>query len=79
MCAFAIVKEELGTLIQTSTPTTKAIAYVLVVSYLVNLVLPFSATYLALVPEKTIPCVWNVFTSGTRDRTSSASRWTRSG
>ena len=62
--AFAIVKEELGTLIQTSTPTTKAIAYVLVVSYLVNLVLPFSATYLALVPEKTIPCVWNVFTSG---------------
>ena len=62
--AFAVVKEELGTLIQTSTPTTKAIAYVLVVSYLVNLVLPFSATYLALVPEKTIPCVWNVFTSG---------------
>ena len=62
--ALAIVKEELGTLIQTSTPTTKAIAFVLVVSYLVNLVLPFFATYLALVPEKTIPCVWNVFTSG---------------
>ena len=60
--ALAIVKEELGTLIQTSTPTTKAIAFILVVSYLVNLILPFFATYLALVPEKTIPCVWNVFT-----------------
>jgi membrane associated rhomboid family serine protease len=60
----ANLKSELGVLVQTSTPTTKAIATLLCFSYVVNLILPGFASFLALVPEKTIPCVWNVFTSG---------------
>ena len=60
----ANAKKELDVLLKTSTPPTKAIATVLVASYLLFLVMPWTSTYLALVPEKTVPCVWNVLTSG---------------
>ena len=59
----ANARKELDVLLKTSTPT-KAIATVLVASYLLFLVMPWTSTYLALVPEKTVPCVWNVLTSG---------------
>ena len=60
----ANAKKELDVLLKTSTPPTKAIATVLVISYLMFLVMPWTSTYLALMPEKTVPCVWNVLTSG---------------
>lgn len=60
----ANAKKELDVLLKTSTPPTKAIATVLVASYLLFLVMPWTSTYLALMPEKTVPCVWNVLTSG---------------
>ena len=62
--AFAVVKEELGTLIQTSTPHDEGDRVRPRGLLPRQPRSPFSATYLALVPEKTIPCVWNVFTSG---------------
>ena len=62
---FRIVKEELGVLVKTSTPTTKLIAGVLACSFVAHLLLGrWTAPVLALVPEKTVPCVWNVVTSG---------------
>jgi len=62
---FRIVKEELGVLVKTSTPTTKLIAGVLVSSFATHAVFGrWTSQYLALVPEKTVPCVWNVVTSG---------------
>ena len=59
----ANAKKELDVLLKTSTPPTKAIATVLVASYLLFLVMPWTSTSLALLPEKTVPCVWNVLTS----------------
>ena len=62
---FRIVKDELGVLVKTSTPTTKLIAGVLACSFVAHLLLGrWTAPVLALVPEKTVPCVWNVVTSG---------------
>lgn len=56
----ARVRQELSGLIATSSPTTKTICAVLGLSYVVNLIAPWVADYLALVPERTIPCVWNI-------------------
>ena len=62
---FRIVKDELGVLVKTSTPTTKLIAGVLACSFVAHLLLGrWTAPVLALVPEKTVPRVWNVLTSG---------------
>ena len=62
---FRIVKDELGVLVKTSTPTTKLIAGVLTCSFVAHLLLGrWTAPVLALVPEKTVPRVWNVLTSG---------------
>ena len=62
---FRIVKDELGVLVKTSTPTTKLIAGVLSCSFVAHLLLGrWTAPVLALVPEKTVPRVWNVLTSG---------------
>jgi hypothetical protein len=56
----ARARAELSGLIATSSPTTKTICCVLGVSYIVNFVAPWAADYFALVPERTIPCVWNI-------------------
>ena len=62
---FRIVKEELGVLVKTSTFCTKLIAGVLACSFVAHLLLGrWTAPILALVPEKTVPRVWNVITSG---------------
>ena len=56
----ARVREELSVLVATSSPTTKTIAVILGVSYVLNFLAPWAANYLALVPERTLPCVWNI-------------------
>lgn len=56
----AYARQELSGLIATSSPTTKTICAVLGVSYVVNFIAPWVADYFALVPERTIPCVWNI-------------------
>ena len=62
---FRVLREELGVLVKTSTPTTKAIAGVLLGSFFLHLLLgTWTAPVLALVPDKTVPCVWNIVTSG---------------
>jgi len=43
---------------------SKAFAGVLSLGYIVQLVVPVAREYLTLVPGRTIPCVWNVFTAG---------------
>ena len=62
---FRILREELGVLVKTSTPTTKAIAVVLMGSFVVHLLLgTWTAPLFALVPDKTVPRLWNIVTSG---------------
>lgn len=46
------------------TRLSKAFAGVLCLGYIVQLVVPVAREYLTLVPGRTIPCVWNVFTAG---------------
>lgn len=46
------------------TRLSKALAGVLCLGYAVQLVIPTAREYLTLVPGRTIPCVWNVFTAG---------------
>ncbi|KAL3138155.1 hypothetical protein ABBQ38_005383 [Trebouxia sp. C0009 RCD-2024] len=46
------------------TRLSKALAGVLCLGYVVQLVVPTARHYLTLVPGRTIPCVWNVFTAG---------------
>lgn len=62
-------KAELSGLIATSSPNTKTICTMLGVTYIVNFVAPWVADYFALVPERTIPCVWNIVRIVTRGRT----------
>lgn len=40
------------------------VASVLVAFYAVEFFTPSSSSYLALVPGRTLPCVWNLVTSG---------------
>ena len=56
----AKVRKEVSGLIATSSPTTKTICAVLGCTYIINFVAPWVADYFALVPERTIPCVWNI-------------------
>lgn len=60
----AVLRQELSTLIATSSPTTKALSTLLCVGYIVYFTNPWTANIFALVPERTLPCVWNVMTSG---------------
>eukprot|EP00898_Chlorokybus_atmophyticus_P003385 jgi/Chlat1/4047/Chrsp26S04099 len=46
------------------TRLSKAIAGVLVLGYAVSVLIPTSNRYLALMPGKTLPCVWNLVTAG---------------
>ncbi|KAK9797058.1 hypothetical protein WJX73_010621 [Symbiochloris irregularis] len=46
------------------TRLSKVISAVLVTGYVVQLLVPSSRQYLALVPGRFIPCVWNIFTAG---------------
>lgn len=46
------------------TRLSKAFAGVLCLGYVVQFVIPAAREYLTLVPGRTIPCVWNVFTAG---------------
>jgi hypothetical protein len=46
------------------TKLSRAIAGVLAVTYLIGLVSPSSRQYIALVPGRFIPCVWNIATAG---------------
>lgn len=48
----------------TFTRLSKVISCVLLVGYAVQVVVPSARQYLALVPGRFIPCVWNVFTAG---------------
>ena len=43
-----------------TTRLSKAISAVLVLSYVVHFFVPDSSSYLALVPGRTLPCVWNL-------------------
>uniref|UniRef100_A0A7S0QX60 Transmembrane protein 115 n=1 Tax=Pyramimonas obovata TaxID=1411642 RepID=A0A7S0QX60_9CHLO len=53
-----------GGILNGLTRLSKALALVLIVGYSVGLILPSMQNYLALVPGKTLPCVWNVITAG---------------
>ena len=46
------------------TKLSRAIAGVLAVTYIIGLVSPSSKQYIALVPGRFIPCVWNIATAG---------------
>lgn len=46
------------------TKLSKAIAGVVVLGYLIQLISPSTRGVLALVPGRFIPCVWNIFTAG---------------
>ncbi|KAG1666228.1 hypothetical protein FOA52_011528 [Chlamydomonas sp. UWO 241] len=46
------------------TRLSKAIAALLIVVFAVDFFVPSTSAYLALVPGRTLPCVWNLFTAG---------------
>ena len=46
------------------TRLSRALAGLLVAGYLTQLVSPSTRQYLALVPGRFIPCIWNVITAG---------------
>eukprot|EP00884_Botryococcus_braunii_P011854 jgi/Botrbrau1/2066/Bobra.0047s0031.1 len=54
----------LGGLNLTFTKLSKVIAGILVLGYVAQFLAPSSRQYLALVPGRFIPCVWNIFTGG---------------
>eukprot|EP00959_Pyramimonas_sp_CCMP1952_P122809 2567035-Pyramimonas_sp.AAC.1 len=54
----------MGGVLNGFTRLSKALALVLIAGYAIGLVLPSFQNYLALVPGKTLPCVWNVITAG---------------
>jgi len=54
----------LGGIFDGFTRLSKAVALVLIVGYLIGLLMPSLQMYIALVPGKTLPCVWNVITAG---------------
>ena len=46
------------------TQLSRALSALLVIGYTTQLVLPSTRQYLALVPGRFIPCIWNVITAG---------------
>ena len=46
------------------TRLSRALASLLLVGYLTQLTVPSTRQYLALVPGRFIPCIWNVITAG---------------
>ena len=46
------------------TKLSRIIAGVLIVTYLVGVVAPSTKQYVALVPGRFIPCIWNIVTAG---------------
>lgn len=56
--------EAVGRVWRKSTALTKALAVTLVCTYTAGQLVPRLQDYLALVPDRTLPCVWNVVTAG---------------
>jgi hypothetical protein len=48
----------------TLTRLSKVITALLLITFGVNWFVPDTASYLALVPGRTLPCVWNLVTAG---------------
>lgn len=47
-----------------TTRLSKVISAILITLYAVNYFVPDTSSYLALVPGRTLPCVWNLVTAG---------------
>ena len=58
------VQQTVLTHVLSYTKLSRTIAGVLTVTYLIGLVSPSSRQYIALVPGRFIPCVWNILTAG---------------